>query len=177
VIEFAVALLASLLAMSFVEYGIHRWLMHRRTLSWLRQVYERHTFLYHRKYCRVFNHEPDPAGRTININLEVWFGLLIASPLLVTLWWFDYTWLAALFAVIIAIHHRTWSLIHDEMHNQKWRWFRTMWPYTTLQRYHFMHHRYPGKNFNVVLPFWDFVFGTHMWPSPKDEATMKEIGL
>jgi sterol desaturase/sphingolipid hydroxylase (fatty acid hydroxylase superfamily) len=46
------------------------------------------------------------------------------------------------------------------MHKPEKRFFSD-WPvYKFLGRHHYLHHKHPDKNFNVVLPLADYVLGT-----------------
>jgi hypothetical protein len=175
---------ASCIVMSFLEFFIHRYMMHKRVLPrWLYRwlpgmgrVFENHAVLHHGRYYKVFNHEVDPKGRTISIRLDLWIG--IVGGILVALALYPVSLVAGpVFLSVVLLHHLTWNLIHEEMHNPRPRWFRHLPFYKLLVRYHWMHHKYPGMNYNVVLPGADFLFGRHAWPTPDDRAQMRSIGI
>ena len=44
------------------------------------------------------------------------------------------------------------------MHLPKYRCVERSWIFYRLNGHHLLHHRYMHKNFNVVMPFADFVF-------------------
>ena len=46
--------------------------------------------------------------------------------------------------------------------------------YRFLARYHWLHHRYPDKNFNVVFPLADYVLGTRARANDVDLQCMHE---
>jgi sterol desaturase/sphingolipid hydroxylase (fatty acid hydroxylase superfamily) len=46
-----------------------------------------------------------------------------------------------------------------------------------LARHHYLHHRYPNKNFNVVFPLADYVLGTNARANEADLAGMRAEGL
>jgi sterol desaturase/sphingolipid hydroxylase (fatty acid hydroxylase superfamily) len=51
------------------------------------------------------------------------------------------------------------------------------WPvYKFLARYHWLHHRYRDKNFNVVFPFADYVLGTSVRANAADLKRMQHAG-
>lgn len=165
-------------AMSFIEHLAHRHFMHRKSPfhKWFPEVYERHAILHHRRYYKVFNHEPDDYGRTLNIHIDILpslpISLVLAAFGLLVSWQ-----CSSMILVAVLVHHVIWNIIHEEMHDPK-GWFFASWRlYRFLARYHWMHHRYPGKNYNVVLPLADFVWGTYLKPSAKDNQNMQEIGL
>ena len=64
--------------------------------------------------------------------------------------------------IVVCLHHFIWNQIHMEMHKPEKRFFSHWSTYKFLARYHYLHHRYPNKNFNVVLPLADYVLGTHI---------------
>ena len=167
-----------LLAMSFIEHFTHRNFMHRKSPidRWFPRVFESHALNHHHRFYKRFNHEPDEVGRKENITLE----FLPSAPLALLLAGIAacFSWRGGLMLVAAVLaHHLTWNLIHQEMHDPKLRFF-AKWPiYKLVARYHWMHHKHPGHNFNVVLPLADFVWGTHVRPSEKDRVAMAEVGL
>jgi hypothetical protein len=165
-------------AMSFVEHHAHRRWMHRKGPAhrWFPGIYRRHAVLHHRTYYRKFNHEPDPAGRVLNIRFEVLPSLPIAAAAALAILPFSVI-AASMLCLAIFAHHAIWNAAHGEMHDPRGRFFARWRAYRFLARYHWMHHTYPGKNYNVVLPLADFVWGTHLAPSAKDRRRMEEIGL
>jgi hypothetical protein len=184
---FPVVFLASVVAMSFLEWAIHRWLMHRRRLpSWvyrvlpfLGHIQEDHAVMHHRKYYKVFNHEPDSVGKDFNLRLYYRSGVVWTAPLWLSLGLF-WSWeAAAAWLAVVLLHHATWNLIHSEMHNPRpRRWLQVLPLYRYMARHHWMHHRYPGKCYNVVLPpLADLVMGTYLRPSARDRIGMAEVGL
>lgn len=165
-------------AMSFVEHFAHRHLMHRQGWlhRWSPKVYDRHAILHHRTYFKVFNDEPDEFGRNVNIEFEFLPSGPIALVMAAAVWPLSHASSWMVLAAVTA-HHLIWNLIHAEMHNPRGRFF-SEWPlYRILARYHWMHHRYPGKNYNVVVPLADFVWGTFLMASARDISQMEQIGL
>lgn len=148
-----------LIIMSFAEYAIHRWLMHRK--RWLLgDVFRRHVTLHHSKYFKIFDKEDDAVGRTTNIRLEAWFSLLVGTPIWLTLAYLElWDWLVV-GMVVVTLHAWLWSLIHNEMHNPTNVWWSYSPIYRYLREYHRRHHESPHYNFNVVLPLFDFIFFT-----------------
>jgi sterol desaturase/sphingolipid hydroxylase (fatty acid hydroxylase superfamily) len=63
------------------------------------------------------------------------------------------------------------------MHKPERRFF-SEWPiYKFLARHHYLHHKYPNKNFNVVLPLADYVLGTSIRATRSDLNGMYRSGL
>jgi sterol desaturase/sphingolipid hydroxylase (fatty acid hydroxylase superfamily) len=63
------------------------------------------------------------------------------------------------------------------MHKPEKRPFANWWAYKFVARHHFLHHRYPDKNFNVALPIGDFLFGTTARPTAADWEAMRAEGI
>ena len=57
------------------------------------------------------------------------------------------------------------------------RFFGNTRLFKQLARHHYLHHRYPAKNFNVFLLVGDYVFGTMAKPTEADWAEMRRQGL
>lgn len=161
--------------MSFIEWVGHYYIMHRK-FPFCDKIFRNHAILHHRTYFKVFNHEEDEAGRQLNIKLEVFEDLLRASPLLILLYLVSPLFCVIFTATFVA-HHVIWNLIHSEMHNPTDCFFRDFGVFKWLQSHHWMHHRYPGRNYNVVLPLFDYIFGTHQPMSDKDRGDrFEELG-
>jgi hypothetical protein len=142
----------------------------------LKKTYEQHNFLHHRKYYEQFNHEPDSYGRDLDIELDLAFGAVIAIMISIPIWFLSPTFAITFFCTVIT-HHLLWNAIHSEMHRPKHSWFSKTFIYKFLARHHWMHHTYPGKNYNVVFPLADYIMGAYIKPNDKDNAKMKEIGI
>jgi hypothetical protein len=84
---------------------------------------------------------------------------------------------AVMFPIVVVLHHLTWNAVHLEMHQPKGRFFGSTRLFKKLARHHYLHHRYPAKNFNVFLLVGDYVFGTMAKPTAEDWAEMRRQGL
>jgi hypothetical protein len=170
--------------MSFLEFFVHRYVMHRRSLPhWLYRcipgfntVFQNHAVLHHGRYYKVFNHEDDPRGRKISIRLDLWIALLAGAIVWASTFRFSMV-VGPVFASVALLHHLAWNCVHEEMHNPKRRWFARTRLYKFLAHYHWMHHKYPGRNYNVILPLADFVFCKYRRPDQTDIAQMRGIGI
>jgi hypothetical protein len=159
---FWLGLSASLI--SFVEHQIHSDLIHqknflsKRTASF-RRVFEAHTVVHHQHYCLTVHKAPLQA---VPIAVAIAFVSLPG---------------AVVFLAVVTFHHWVRNKIHLEMHKSGERFFST-WPtYKFLARHHYLHHRYPNKNFNVVFPFADYVLRTSAHASKDDLAEMRKRGF
>ena len=174
-------LIFSCVLMSFVEHQVHRKLMHRanflsaRTASFKR-VFEAHALVHHGFYSKIFSDEPVAPGEDKEIRLTVRKAPIKAIPfaaLIALVSWEG----AVIFVAVMVFHHWAWNKIHLEMHKPEQRVFSTWRIYKFLARYHWLHHRYQNKNFNVVFPLADYVLGTSARANTVDVKCMQQLGL
>lgn len=180
--------LAAAVVISFAEFAIHRHLMHRQRLpGWvykvlpdLRNQFKNHAVLHHGTYYKEFDHEPTPEGKTFNVRI-LWGDtlrlILTFLPVMVALW-FTVSWVSALtFLAMIYLHNVVWGAVHIQMHVPSERcWFANTRYFRFISRHHFMHHQQTGKNYNVVLPFADFVLGRVARPRLADVRELLRLG-
>ena len=179
-------MLVSAVLLSFIERFIHRFLMHRRTfpralyrrLAFLESYLTAHAVLHHATYYRRFNFEADPVGREIDLRLgpgtaiRLYVGVI---PLVLVLGLFEPLG-AAVFSGLAVGHMYLWGLLHREMHVPASRLLQSFPAYRFLARYHFLHHRYPRFNLNLVNPLADMVLGTVARAEPRDIREMLRLG-
>jgi hypothetical protein len=169
--------------MSLIEHQVHARLMHRqprwfflRHLASRKKIFSSHAVGHHRQYRQSFHDDPVPHGEDRGIRLNIFEGLVEALPVSLLLAVFSTTG-AIVFPLVVCLHHLLWNLIHMEMHKPEGRFF-SKWPiYKALARHHYLHHRYPDKNFNVALLAGDFLFGTMAKASDADWQAMKAEGI
>jgi sterol desaturase/sphingolipid hydroxylase (fatty acid hydroxylase superfamily) len=63
------------------------------------------------------------------------------------------------------------------MHVPTKTWLSNNPLYKTLARYHYLHHKYPGRNFNIVCPLADHLTRCVAKAKPEDLKMMKELNL
>ena len=167
--------------MSFLEHQIHRSLMHkknflsRRLLSF-NKTFEHHAILHHGQYNRIFNDQPGAAGEDRHLRLSILEGFLEALPIAALIAIVSLEG-AIISEIVVCLHHLIWNTIHTEMHKPEGRFF-SHWPaYKFLARHHYLHHKHPDKNFNVVLPLADYVVGTNIRASRSDLNGMDRLRL
>ncbi|MDT7042865.1 hypothetical protein [Candidatus Nitronereus thalassa] len=164
----------SAVLMSFIEHQVHKWLMHRRSIAAFKHTFEAHAIVHHKNhYSKIFSDAPVPPGEDKEIRLTIRKAPIKALPVAMCLAFFS--WLgAAIFIATFVFHHWVWNNIHLEMHKPEQRAFSHWRLYQFLARYHWLHHRYPDKNFNVVFPLADFVLGTLAHATPTDLQDIHE---
>jgi len=176
VVHFAIGCLAwfavCAVLMSFVEHSVHRHLMHKRNILSRRlhsfnKTFEHHAILHHGHYSKIFSDEPAAPGEDRHVRLSIREGFLEALPVAALLAVFSLQG-AIIFELVVCSHHFVWNKIHLEMHKPEHRFFSGWSAYKFLARHHYLHHKYPTQNFNVVLPFADYVVGTNVRASRSD---------
>lgn len=149
---------------SICEWLLHRYLMHRSLLSF-DYAYTAHTKVHHHifKYDESYHCQQDSDKKTI--PMAWWNGvvisLLAALPMLI----FGYKIALLTFAVSYC-YYGVYEFIHWCMHLPKRRNVEYRWWFVKLNGHHLLHHRYMNKNYNVVLPFADYIFSTLLLRSP-----------
>jgi hypothetical protein len=181
VIEFFACLSVAVLIMSFLEHQIHRTLMHRKTflcrlIPALKKTFEHHAHIHHGQYYKTFADEPVAPGEDRGIRLSLKEGVIEALPVSALLAVVSME-AAIMFELVVCFHHTVWNQTHLEMHKPQGRFFSN-WPaFRFMVRHHYLHHRYPDKNFNVVFPIFDYVLGTNIHASKSDWKDMHDLGL
>ena len=141
-----------------------------------KKILEHHAVLHHGHYYKIFNDEPVPPGQDRHIRLSMREGFFEALPISMLIAIISLPG-AITFEIVVCLHHFTWNKIHLEMHKPEKRFFHDWRIYKFLARHHYLHHKYPSKNFNVVLPLADYVLGTNARPSKSDLTAMSQLGL
>jgi len=154
---------------SFFEWTLHRYIMHR-PLGKFRYPFESHALIHH----RVF--KADDTYHLINpkdaktIPMAWWNGPVLVAvgilPFIVAAAVLGHWWLLAGVLTACAGYYGTYEYIHWCMHLPKKRNLERIGIFFRLNGHHLLHHRYMGKNFNVVLPLADLFLGTLLLRSP-----------
>jgi hypothetical protein len=170
-----------LVLMSFLEHQIHCNLMHKKNFLSkyflaVKKTFEHHAILHHGHYSRIFTDDVVAPGQDRGIRLNMTEGFIEALPISALIAIVSLPG-AIIFEIVVCLHHFIWNIIHLEMHKPENRFF-SQWPiYKFLARHHYLHHRYPDKNFNVVLPLADYILGTNTRPNKSDLEGMHRAGL
>ncbi|HSY44387.1 MAG TPA: hypothetical protein VK811_10795 [Candidatus Acidoferrum sp.] len=150
---------------SLFEWTLHRYFMHRSIMAkFFRYPFERHTLVHHHvfKYDHTYHliHEPDKK----TIPMAWWNGpVIVAIGLLPFLIWsfFSHKWgVMCGAAIACTLYFTAYEYMHWCMHLPKKRHVERSGIFFRLNGHHLLHHRYMGKNFNVVLPLADLCLGT-----------------
>ena len=177
----------SYLYISIGEHQIHKRLMHQKSLPeslyqsnpYLLATFEAHGVRHHNVWYREFDYETDPVGREENLEIplkESTIMLVVALPLWAPIFLVS-TLGGCVFVATSLLHNRLWSILHRQMHIPRDVFYKDWALFKFLARNHFMHHQQNHRNFNVVFPFADYLFGTRAQPSPTDIREMMRLGF
>ncbi len=159
----AIGVVAGVIFSSLFEWVLHRYIMHH-PVTWFRYPFERHALVHHRifKADHTYHLERELDKKTI--RMAWWNGpVLVALGLLPCLIWalFSQKWgILCGAAPACALYFTAYEYMHWCMHLPKKRHVERSGIFFRLNGHHLLHHRYMGKNFNVVLPLADLCCGT-----------------
>lgn len=159
---------------SFFEWLLHRFLMHRPTLG-ITYPYRSHALTHHRvlgsgKDYHLLRKEDGPIVTMAWWNAPVL--LAINSPVGFLAVWLTGTW-AVLpgFMLSLALYYGFYEYLHWCMHVPATRWFQQTRMFRWLDQHHRLHHLYPYRNLNVVLPIADLVLRTRTARATMEQGT------
>ena len=133
---------AGLVAFSFAEYAIHRWLFHGST-GVMRAIHQAH-------HDGPADHVALPCISSAVVGACAWWLLSAAAGPLVAS--FVLCGFLTGYVAYGTVHHLEHSVRLSAL---PFRWMQRRWAT------HAVHHRLVGTNFGVTTSFWDRVFGTY----------------
>jgi len=159
----------SVIYSSFFEWTLHRYVMHR-PVGKFRYPFETHTLIHHRVFRADETYHLIQPKDAQTIPMAWWNGpvlvLLGTLPFVALAALLGHWWLVAGALPTTAAYYATYEYIHWCMHLPKRRNLERSGIFFRLNGHHLLHHRYMGKNFNVVLPLADLLLGTLLLRSP-----------
>ena len=156
--------LAGVIYCSFFEWTLHRYVMHRPVWKFV-YPFRAHALIHHQTFRADDSyHLQQPSDQStvpmawwnapllmvIHVPLALLVGWLVGHPVAIAM--------GALSA--LAAYYATYEYIHWCMHIPRQRNIERSGIFFRLNGHHLLHHRYMGKNFNVVFPLADAVLGT-----------------
>ena len=157
-------ILGLILWCSICEWTLHRYVMHKVPFGFT-YAYKAHTKVHHNvfKYDKTYHSQNQEDVKTI--PMAKWNGVVIATLAGLPMFIFGYKMFLLTFVVAFC-YYGVYEITHWYMHLPKMRFIeKTSW-FRKLNGHHLLHHRYMHHNFNVVLPFADWLFGTLLLRSP-----------
>lgn len=136
--------------MALAERWLHKYVMHRRLFpkGFMDWVFEEHHIEHHKKN-----------RYDINISLPIWYHLILSSPVIIVLYLYSIPSLIA-WLLVITYHSIFWTSLHKSTHDLQSNWTEKLPWYQSMRQHHLDHHTNPNKNFAVVFPITDTIFGT-----------------
>src|SRR5579863_5192560 len=154
---------ATVMFASFFEWALHRYFMHR-PVGKFDYAFRAHALVHHQTFKADHTYHLIHEEDKHTIPMAWWNGpVLIITGLLpfVLVSLFTGAWGVTGGALLAcAGYYGAYEYIHWCMHLPKKRNIERSGIYFRLNGHHLLHHRYMGKNFNVVLPLADLCLGT-----------------
>lgn len=188
--------LCALVAASFFEWLLHRYVMHRPFGSFV-YAFRTHALTHHKIFKADESYHLHDPKDTWTIPMAWWNGpLLIAFmllPFIAAGWALGSP--AIMWGALIAncSYYTVYETLHWCMHQPRDRHVERTGLFFRLNGHHLLHHRYMRKNFNVVLPLADLCLGTLLRRStirfaqatgpavpdvqPRDAAALRSTGV
>ena len=159
----AIGFVAGVMFGSFFEWTLHCYVMHQ-PVKGFRYPFERHTLVHHRifKADHTYHLVNERDKRTI--PMAWWNGPAIVAvcqlPFLAAALLLHKWGILCGAAVACTLYFTAYEYLHWCMHLPKKRHVERSGIFFRLNGHHLLHHRYMGKNFNVVLPLADLCLRT-----------------
>lgn len=145
---------------SFFEWGLHKYLMHMRTLPY---TFRTHALGHHVQFRADPTYHIRPGARSLTITFAWWNAPLLIGlhvPLLLGLaWLFGVSvFVGGLLALIL--DYAVYEYTHYCMHVPRNRWLERTRAFRFVHTHHYIHHRYHYHNLNVVNVLADWIIGS-----------------
>ena len=154
---------------SLFEWTLHRYLMHR-PFGKFRYPFEKHALIHHRVFRADETYHLIHTKDAKTIPMAWWNGPVLVAvgilPFIALAAWIGHWWLLAGMLPACAGYYGTYEYLHWCMHLPRKRHVERSGIFFRLNGHHLLHHRYMGKNFNVVLPLADLLLGTLLLRAP-----------
>lgn len=153
---------------SLFEWLLHKFVMHK-PWKFFRYPFRAHAVTHHGKFKADATYHLQDERDKQTVPMAWWnapvMWLLHVPPVLALQWVLG----APIFwgaMVALVLYYAAYEYLHWCMHIPRKRNIERAGFFFRLNGHHLLHHRYMGKNLNVVLPLWDLVFGTLLTRSP-----------
>jgi len=169
VITVCLTFVFSVLKTSLAEWCLHKYFMHTR-VRWFIYPFRAHTLVHHHEYKADASYHWRDQRRDL-IPMAWWNGAVIVLIVMI-----PFGIIATLTGQFVgsaegwamlatdlcvsAGYYGIYEGLHWCMHVPRARWIERTRIFRVINALHLLHHKYMGYNFNVVLPFADWLFGT-----------------
>ncbi len=159
----AVGVVVAVVYASLFEWVLHRYVMHR-PVGPFTYPFRTHALVHHKVFRADRTYHLIRESDKETIPMAWWNGpvlvLLGALPFGVFSWWTGAWGLTVGAMLACAGYYGTYEYLHWCMHLPRKRSVERSGLFFRLNGHHLLHHRYMGRNFNVVLPLADLLLGT-----------------
>ncbi|MBS1721710.1 MAG: hypothetical protein JSS66_01755 [Armatimonadetes bacterium] len=165
--------LACVILCSVIEGLFHQYILHTPQQKLfggaLYLSYHYHAVEHHPAYRAEHYHRPAPDTEApISLGPLMWPALMLfTSPITVGVWYF-LGWKAGITVpIVFTLYYISYEFLHWHMHFPKKdgspRWYHAFPPSSQLFKWfdkrHYIHHIADDRNYNVVWPIYDLLFG------------------
>jgi Fatty acid hydroxylase superfamily len=151
------------LASSFMEWALHRYVMHR-PVGAFDYPFKAHAVIHHQVFKADHTYHLIRQEDKRTIPMAWWNGpvliVLASIPVMPVAYMIGSWWVYFGAMTGTAVYYSVYEYIHWCMHLPKERRMERSWAFRRLNGHHLLHHRYMHKNFNVVFPMADLLLGT-----------------
>ena len=166
---------------NFVEWGFHRYPMHRPTNfpPGARLLYTNHTLIHHRAF--LHNTMPISNSREFGLILMPWYTMLLVQalglPVALAGWAVRGVGIVGIFYIAGLLYYVTYEVMHALYHTsdatQRKLGLKDSDLFQFLRAHHAHHHRLDRMskvNYNVTFPLADSIMGTYEEPDLQADA-------
>lgn len=157
-----ITILASVVYASLAEYLLHRFMMHRPFFGF-DYAFNAHAKVHHHIFKADHTYHLIDTKDKRTIPMAWWNSIVLTIlftfptiPLSFMLHWY----ISPIVYLTLWAYYGAYEYLHWCMHLPKARRVEKSWIFYRLNGHHLLHHRYQGKNYNVVLPIIDLLAGT-----------------
>lgn len=156
---------AGIIFACFFEWTLHRFVMHK-VIFGFSYAHTAHAKVHHGtfRYDHTY-HLIDPTTQDERLIPMAWWNapvllIILMIPTSLVAWSLGHWSIICGALPAYILYYATYEYMHWCMHLPKARRIEKSWVFYRLNGHHLLHHRYMGKNFNVVLPLADLLLGT-----------------
>lgn len=158
---------------SLFEWLLHKYIMHRPFLKYYRYPFQAHAIVHHGTFKADETYHVKNESDKKTVPMAWWnaplIWLLHLAPAFGVQKLVGHPVMFGLLASMI-VYYAAYEYMHWCMHIPRKRQIERSGIFFRLNGHHLLHHRYMHKNFNVVFPLFDLLFGTLLLRSPMSFA-------
>lgn len=165
---------------SFFEWLLHKYVMHRPIFGFL-YAYRAHAQVHHGIFRADHSYHLHKEEDKWTIPMAWWNSVVLvplaSSPFIIIGWALESLAIPITAFVVIYMYYGVYEVLHWCMHLPKKRRVEFWRIFQWLNGHHVLHHRYTGRNFNVVFPLADWCLGTLLLLAPQPFNQVRGIGV